>query len=66
MGTPSGNSVKEHSAAARRHQPPVAPIATNAAAASFDSLTHKLDYLDPSEIRRVRDAYGFADEAHLG
>jgi hypothetical protein len=44
----------------------VAPIATNAAAASFDSLTHKLDYLDPSEIRRVRDAYGFADEAHLG
>ena len=66
MGTPSGNSVKEHSAAARRHQPPVAPIATNAAAASFDSLTHKLDYLDPSEIRRVRDAYRFADEAHLG
>jgi GTP pyrophosphokinase/guanosine-3',5'-bis(diphosphate) 3'-pyrophosphohydrolase len=44
----------------------VAPIATNAAAASFDSLTHKLDYLDPSEIRRVRDAYRFADEAHLG
>ncbi len=66
MGTPSGNSVKEHSAAARRHQPPVAPIATNAAAASFDSLTHKLDYLDASEIRRVRDAYRFADEAHLG
>ena len=66
MGTPSGNSVKEHSAAARRHQPPVVPIATNAAAASFDSLTHKLDYLDASEIRRVRDAYRFADEAHLG
>jgi guanosine-3',5'-bis(diphosphate) 3'-pyrophosphohydrolase len=66
MGTLSSNSVKEHSAAARRHQPPVAPIATNAAAASFDSLTHKLDYLDPSEIRRVRDAYRFADEAHLG
>ena len=66
MGTPSGNSVKEHSAAARRHQPPVAPIATNAAAASFDSLTHRLDYLDASEIRRVRDAYRFADEAHLG
>ena len=66
MGTPSGNSVKEHSAAARRHQPPAAPIATNAAAASFDSLTHRLDYLDASEIRRVRDAYRFADEAHLG
>ncbi len=66
MGTPSGDSVKEHSAASRRYVPAVAPIATNAAAASFDSLTHKLDYLEASEIRRVRDAYRFADEAHLG
>jgi len=44
----------------------VAPPVSNAAAASFDALTHKLDYLDPAEIRRVRDAYRFADEAHLG
>jgi len=50
----------------RRFVPSVAPVTTNAAAASFDSLTHKLDYLEASEIRRVRDAYRFADEAHLG
>jgi len=39
---------------------------TDAAAASFAALTHKLDYLDEVDIRRVRDAYRFADEAHLG
>jgi guanosine-3',5'-bis(diphosphate) 3'-pyrophosphohydrolase len=41
-------------------------LATDAAAASFAALTHKLDYLDEADIRRVRDAYRFADEAHLG
>lgn len=39
---------------------------TDAAAASFAALTHKLDYLEEADIRRVRDAYRFADEAHLG
>ena len=38
----------------------------DAAAASFAALTGKLDYLDAADIRRVRDAYRFADEAHLG
>ena len=42
------------------------PAAANAAAASFAALTAKLDYLDPSEIEQVRQAYRFADEAHLG
>ncbi|RZL10525.1 MAG: bifunctional (p)ppGpp synthetase/guanosine-3',5'-bis(diphosphate) 3'-pyrophosphohydrolase [Rubrivivax sp.] len=37
-----------------------------ASAASFAVLLHKLDYLEESDIRRVRDAYRFADEAHLG
>ncbi|TXH95179.1 MAG: bifunctional (p)ppGpp synthetase/guanosine-3',5'-bis(diphosphate) 3'-pyrophosphohydrolase [Pseudomonas sp.] len=41
-------------------------LATDAAAASFAALTHKLDYLDEADIRRVREAYRFADEAHLG
>lgn len=41
-------------------------LATDAAAASFAALTHKLDYMDEADIRRVRDAYRFADEAHLG
>ena len=38
----------------------------DAAAASFAALTVKLDYLDAADIRRVREAYRFADEAHLG
>ncbi len=42
------------------------PPPSDAAAASFAALTHKLDYLEPADIRRVRDAYRFADEAHLG
>ncbi len=42
------------------------PAAANAAAASFASLTAKLDYLSPSDIQEVRQAYKFADEAHLG
>ncbi|TAK74281.1 MAG: bifunctional (p)ppGpp synthetase/guanosine-3',5'-bis(diphosphate) 3'-pyrophosphohydrolase [Aquabacterium sp.] len=40
--------------------------AADAAAASFAALTHKLDYLDEPDIKRVREAYRFADEAHLG
>ena len=53
-----------------RKRPPVAPThlptPADAAAASFAALTGKLDYLDAADIRRVRDAYRFADEAHLG
>ncbi|QHI97824.1 RelA/SpoT family protein [Xylophilus rhododendri] len=40
--------------------------AANAAAASFASLTAALDYLGPAEIEQVRQAYRFADAAHLG
>ncbi|MDP2035128.1 MAG: bifunctional (p)ppGpp synthetase/guanosine-3',5'-bis(diphosphate) 3'-pyrophosphohydrolase [Polaromonas sp.] len=42
------------------------PAAANAAAASFAALTAKLDYLSPADIDSVRQAYRFADEAHLG
>ncbi|HEY1226217.1 MAG TPA: HD domain-containing protein, partial [Ramlibacter sp.] len=42
------------------------PAAVNAAAASFAALTARLDYLDPADIEQVRQAYKFADEAHLG
>ncbi len=42
------------------------PPTSDAAAASFAALTHKLDYLEPADIKRVREAYRFADEAHLG
>jgi GTP diphosphokinase / guanosine-3',5'-bis(diphosphate) 3'-diphosphatase len=40
--------------------------ASNAASASFATLMGKLDYLEPAEIERIRSAYRFADEAHLG
>ncbi|HEV7576633.1 MAG TPA: bifunctional (p)ppGpp synthetase/guanosine-3',5'-bis(diphosphate) 3'-pyrophosphohydrolase [Caldimonas sp.] len=56
-------------AAARKRPtaPPAHPLSPgDAAAASFAALTVKLDYLDAADIRRVRDAYRFADEAHLG
>ncbi len=38
----------------------------NAAAASFAALLEKLDYLDGPSIELVRQAYRYADTAHLG
>ena len=40
--------------------------ALDADAASFATLTRKLAYLTAGDIKRVREAYKFADEAHLG
>ena len=40
--------------------------AANAAAASFANLTARLDYLAPADLEQVRQAYRYADEAHLG
>ncbi|WP_406622889.1 RelA/SpoT family protein [Acidovorax sp. SDU_ACID1] len=40
--------------------------AANAAAASFAALLEKLDYLDSASIEQVRQAYRYADAAHLG
>jgi GTP pyrophosphokinase len=42
------------------------PAAVTAASASLAGLTAKLDYLTPSDYEQVRQAYRFADEAHLG
>lgn len=39
---------------------------TQAEAASFDALVHRLNYLPKADIKRIREAYKFADEAHLG
>ncbi len=67
MGTSSANAVREPPPpAGKRSAVSAAPGASDAAAASFAALTHKLDYLDAADIRRVREAYRFADEAHLG
>ncbi len=43
-----------------------ASAASKAAAASFAALMEGLDYLDAASIEQVRQAYRFADEAHLG
>ncbi len=54
-------------AANKAADPKAADIAaSNAASASFAALTAKLDYLDAPDVDRVRQAYRFADEAHLG
>ncbi len=45
---------------------PPSPGAANAAAASFAALTAKLGYLSGTDIEQIRQAYRFADEAHLG
>ena len=67
MAARPSNTLTDAKPAARK-RPPAAPspVASDAAAASFAALTVKLDYLDANDIRRVRDAYRFADEAHLG
>ena len=42
------------------------PAATVAEASSFAALTEKLYYLSKGDLKQVREAYKFADEAHLG
>jgi guanosine-3',5'-bis(diphosphate) 3'-pyrophosphohydrolase len=67
MGAHPPGLVREPRAGSKKGQRPSAERPpSDAAAASFATLTAKLDYLDAADIRRVRDAYRFADEAHLG
>ena len=69
MSARAPNALRDPAPAAvagKRASPKPQPAAADAAAASFAALTHKLDYLDPADIKRVREAYRFADEAHLG
>lgn len=49
-------------------RPPASPpqAAASAAAARFAALESRLDYLNAAEIDLVRQAYRFADQAHLG
>jgi GTP pyrophosphokinase len=64
MGIPNNSNTPQKSASAA----PVAQhaAAINAAAASFAGLTSKLDYLSAEDLEQVRQAYRFADAAHLG
>ena len=68
MGTRSTSAIQEPPFRPdKRKRAPAAPPGTgDAASASFAALTAKLDYLSAADIKRIRDAYRFADEAHLG
>jgi GTP diphosphokinase / guanosine-3',5'-bis(diphosphate) 3'-diphosphatase len=46
--------------------PQNAAAAANASAASFATLIEAVQYLSPAEIEQLRQAYRFADAAHLG
>ncbi|QTN24098.1 bifunctional (p)ppGpp synthetase/guanosine-3',5'-bis(diphosphate) 3'-pyrophosphohydrolase [Rhizobacter sp. AJA081-3] len=67
MGDRTPEALRDSTASSsRRSAAPAKLVTADAAAASFAALTSKLDYLDAADIKRVRDAYRFADEAHLG
>ena len=66
MGTPVKPPRKDALAAGADAESKLDPAAANAAAASFAGLISKLDYLSPEDLEKVRQAYRFADEAHLG
>jgi GTP pyrophosphokinase/guanosine-3',5'-bis(diphosphate) 3'-pyrophosphohydrolase len=67
MGVRSPDALRDSTnTSGRRSAAPGKLVTADAAAASFAALTSKLDYLDAADIKRVRDAYRFADEAHLG
>lgn len=46
--------------------PAAVPGAAPVEVSSFAELAEKLGYLSKSDLKQVRDAYKFADEAHLG
>ncbi|MBX3604723.1 MAG: bifunctional (p)ppGpp synthetase/guanosine-3',5'-bis(diphosphate) 3'-pyrophosphohydrolase [Piscinibacter sp.] len=67
MGARSPDALRDPATApGRRGTGAPKPGAADTSAASFAALTAKLDYLDAADVKRVRDAYRFADEAHLG
>ena len=44
---------------------PPAAASQQAEVATFAELSEKLGYLSKSDLKKVREAYKFADEAHL-
>ena len=67
MGSRTPSALQEPlPATGKRPRAAVSSVAADPAAASFAALTRKLDYLDAADLKRVREAYRFADEAHLG
>jgi len=52
MGARSPNTLRDPPPTAGKRA--AVPSVSDAAAASFAALTHKLDYLDAADIKRVR------------
>ncbi|MFC5509558.1 RelA/SpoT family protein [Massilia jejuensis] len=62
--TQSGNTTTR---AKRPGKPPEVPEPTAIGVASVSHLIDKLsDYLTPAELKKVKEAYRFSDEMHLG
>ncbi|MES2902277.1 MAG: bifunctional (p)ppGpp synthetase/guanosine-3',5'-bis(diphosphate) 3'-pyrophosphohydrolase [Pseudomonadota bacterium] len=65
--THSGTPKTRTSRAGSKPDQPPAPPALAPGVASVSQLTAKLgEYLSPSELKKVKEAYRFSDEMHLG
>jgi guanosine-3',5'-bis(diphosphate) 3'-pyrophosphohydrolase len=65
--TVSATSAKTRINAGRNNIDPDDAVAPNPRVATFSHLTVKLtEYLTPSELKKVKEAYRFSDEMHLG
>ncbi|MDO9421422.1 MAG: bifunctional (p)ppGpp synthetase/guanosine-3',5'-bis(diphosphate) 3'-pyrophosphohydrolase [Herminiimonas sp.] len=65
---PNNRAVPDRSASkVTTNKPPAAAPAPVPGVASVTQLTNKLaEYLTPSELKKIKEAYRFSDEAHLG
>ena len=68
-GTALASAVREITPRRKRTdapEPPAPAAPERQGVASFATLAPALDYLSEADIARVREAYRFSDEAHLG
>ncbi len=68
-GTALASAVRDITPRRRREneaQAPAAPAGEHPGVATFASLGEALSYLGEADVARVREAYRFSDEAHLG
>ncbi len=65
--TAAGASVATSAASAAPSSSPLAAPTVTAGVASVTHLTEKLaEYLSPADLKKVKEAYRFSDEMHLG
>jgi GTP pyrophosphokinase/guanosine-3',5'-bis(diphosphate) 3'-pyrophosphohydrolase len=66
MGARSPQILHDPPSAGAKRPAARSALSRDASTESFAALTARLDYLDSADVKRVREAYRFADEAHLG